>query len=162
MKMTSYQVNVAGESFAASVLSHAGYDVAIQFGTTQPDWDLVAVKENRTLKVSVKGSQKAGWGLFQSYKEGRTFHEAVDEWFRTQPPDIVFCLITYCDVPVGMAPRCYLARPAEIVTHMRTTRGGHGQTSLHEDYTYKKGMGKDHQDKLPEEWKLSQERIDTI
>ena len=73
--MTPYQVNVAAEAFAAVALSQAGYDVAMQYGTTQPDWDILATKGLRTLKVQVKGSQDGGWGLFQNYKKARTITE---------------------------------------------------------------------------------------
>ncbi len=63
--MTPYQVNVATEAFCAVVMSQAGYDVAMQYGTTQPDWDILATKGDRTIKLQVKGSQDGGWGKFK-------------------------------------------------------------------------------------------------
>ena len=37
----------------------------LQYGANQPEYDLVAVDGDRTLKVSVKGSKDGGWGLTQ-------------------------------------------------------------------------------------------------
>lgn len=67
--MTSKQVEIVAEAFAASSLAQAGYDVFVQYGANQPDYDLVAVKDNKTLLVSVKGSRIGGWALALNYKE---------------------------------------------------------------------------------------------
>lgn len=63
---------------------------------------------------------------------------------------------------VGSAPRSYLARPDEIVAHMRLTRSGHGQTFLHEDYTYCSGVGAGHNDAIPVSWRAIKARIDAV
>lgn len=160
--MTPYQVNVAAEAFAAVVMSQAGYDVAIQFGTTQPDWDIVATKGARNLKLQVKGTQRRGWGLFQSYLRNADYHGALDMWLAAQIPNIVYFFVQFNSVPVGSAPRCYLARPSEIVTHMHTTRAGHGYTSLRENYCYTRGLGSGYTDIIPASWAASQARIDAI
>lgn len=160
--MTPYQVNVAAEAFAAVAFSEAGYDVAMQYGTTQPDWDLLATKGHRILKVQVKGSQTGGWGLFQNSIEDADYHGALARWLARQEPDLVYFLAQFKDVQVGAAPRCYLARPAEIVAHMRTTRGGHARTSLREEHTYTRGKGAGHADIIPANWLFSQARVDTI
>jgi hypothetical protein len=160
--MTPYQVNVAAEAFAAVALSEAGYDVAMQYGTTQPDWDLVATKADRTLKVQVKGSQTGGWGLFQGTMADADYHGALDKWLANQLPDVIYFLAQFRDVPVGAAPRCYLARPAEIVEHMRTTRGGHARTSLRERHVYTRGLGAGHEDIIPASWLFSQRRLDAL
>ncbi|MDP1956480.1 MAG: hypothetical protein Q8K71_18605 [Polaromonas sp.] len=160
--MTPYQVNVAAEAFAAVAMSEAGYDVAMQYGTTQPDWDLVATKGARTLKVQVKGSQTGGWGLFQGNISDANYHGALDGWLANQLPDVVYFFAQFKDVAVGAAPRCYLARPLEIVEHMRTTRGGHARTSLRENHVYARGVGAGHSDIIPATWLFSQGRIDAI
>jgi hypothetical protein len=161
-EMTQYQVTVAGEAFGAMLFSHAGYDVSLQYGTTQPGWDLIAVKGKRTLLVSVKGSQDGGWGLFQSYKKGRTFHGAVDAWRLKWEGELVFLLVQFQGVAQGCAPRAYLARPDEIVTHMRSTRSGNGQTCLHENYTYSSGVGAGFNDVIPSSWKATKARLDSV
>jgi hypothetical protein len=61
--MDSYHVKVAAEAFAAAIFAQAGCDVLVQYGADQPSYDLVTSKDDRLLKVSVKGSQDGGWGL---------------------------------------------------------------------------------------------------
>jgi len=160
--MTPYQVNVAAEAFASVVMSQAGYDVAMQYGTTQPDWDILATKGTRILKISVKGSQDGGWGLFQSYLENANYHGALDTWHSSQPGDLVYLLVQFMEVPLAQAPRCYIARPTEILEHMRTTRGGYGYTSLREKHSWASGLAKGHTDIIPDGWRVSQSRIDSI
>ncbi|UJB19192.1 MULTISPECIES: hypothetical protein [Lysobacter] len=160
--MTPYQVNVAAEAFAAVALSQAGYDVAMQYGTTQPDWDILATKGLRTLKVQVKGSQDGGWGLFQNYKKGTDYHGALRAWESEQLADIVYFLIQFKNVDIGGAPRCYIARPKEIVAHMTTARGGHGYTSLRENHSYSRGVGAGHVDIVPASWALTLTRLDAV
>jgi hypothetical protein len=160
--MTPYQVNVAAEAFAAVVMSQAGYDVAMQYGTRQPDWDIIATKPERSLKLQVKGTQKFGWGLFQSFFQNGDYHGALDAWLAAQHSDIVYFLVQFRDVPVGGVPRCYVARPNEIAEHMHTTRGGHAYTSLRENYAYTKGVGIGHTDVIPVGWIASQSRIDLV
>ena len=160
--MTPYQVNVAAEAFAAVAMSQAGYDVAMQYGTTQPDWDILATKGVRTLKLQVKGSQDGGWGLFQRYIKDADYHGALAAWESSQIPDIVYLLVQFSAVAVGKSPRCYVARPFEIQSHMKTTRGGHAYTSLRENYRYTKGIAAGHTDIIPPAWLLTQERIDSV
>jgi hypothetical protein len=160
--MTPYQVNVAAEAFAAVAMSQAGYDVAMQYGTTQPDWDILATKGPRTLKLQVKGSQDGGWGLFQNYIKNADYHGALAAWETAQIPDIVYFLVQFSGVAVGASPRCYIARPADIRKHMKTTRGGHAYTSLRENYRYAKGIAAGHIDVIPSGWLLTQERLDSV
>lgn len=160
--MTPYQVAVAGEAYAATLFSQAGYDVALQYGTTQPNWDIIATKNGRTMHVSVKSSQDGGWGLFQNYKRGNSYPGAVQAWLALQPADIVFLFLQFQGVTLPSPPRAYIARPAEIITHMLTTRAGHCTTTLLNNYTYQKGVGKGHSDVIPISWHVTQLRIDTL
>src|SRR5215216_5015859 len=129
-KMTPYQVNVAAEAFTAMTMSQAGYDVAMQYGTTQPNWDILATRSQRILKLQVKGSQDGGWGIFQGYLQNADYHGALDAWAAAQLADIVYFFVQFEKVTAGTSPRCYVARPTEILAHMKTTRGGHSYTSL--------------------------------
>lgn len=160
--MTPYQVNVAAEAFAAVVMSQASDDVAMQYGTTQPGWDILATKGERVRKLQVKGSQVGGWGLFQSHIRNADYHGALNEWLTTQKQDVVYFLVQFINVGVGGAPRCYIARPMDIVAHMRTTHGDHAYTSLRENYSYARGIGAGHTDIIPADWLASQSRIDEI
>jgi hypothetical protein len=75
-KLRSYHVKVAAEAVAAAQFARCGFDVLVQYGADQPEYDLVVVQDARALKVSVKGSQDLGWGLTQSYltKGSRDYH----------------------------------------------------------------------------------------
>ena len=75
---TSWHVGVAAEAIVAAQFARCGVAVSVQYGADQPEYDLVAVEGDLLLKVSVKGSKDGGWGLTQSYKKGRTYHEADD------------------------------------------------------------------------------------
>ena len=76
---TSWQVATAAEAFAAAQFARCGWDVSVQYGANQPEYDLVAVDGERVLKVSVKGSQDGKWGLTQSYIENADYHGAADK-----------------------------------------------------------------------------------
>lgn len=160
--MTPYQVNVAAEAYIAVVMAQAGYDVALQYGSVQPDWDIMATKCERVLKLQIKGSQDGGWGLFQSYIKKADYHAALESWLAIQLPDIIYCFVQFIDVAIGQAPRVYIARPKEVVSHMRTTRKGFAYTSMRENYTYTRGIGAGHTDIIPAAWLISQERVDTV
>lgn len=160
--MTPRQCEIAAESYSASLLAQAGYDVLVQYGANQPDYDLVANKGKRFLPISVKGSQDGGWMLAVKYKKSSpTYHEAIDKWLKSQRNDIVFLFVQFINVTLGLAPRVYLARPKEIAIHMKTQCHGRGHGALQEDYRRDHPKSKyDH--KVPSEWILTQERIDTI
>ena len=52
-KMTSWHVGVAAEAFAAAQFARLTYDVSVQYGANQPEYDLIAVDGDRMLKNSV-------------------------------------------------------------------------------------------------------------
>jgi hypothetical protein len=104
----------------------------------------------------------SGWGLFQKYIRDANYHRALDEWLATQKPDVVYFLVQFMNVRIGDAPRCYIVRPAEMIVHMHTTRGGHVYTSLRENYAYSRGIGAGHRYIIPASWLASQARIDEI
>jgi hypothetical protein len=56
-KRTSWQVAVAAEAIAAAQFARCRFDVSVQYGANQPEYDLIVAKDDRMLKVSVKGSQ---------------------------------------------------------------------------------------------------------
>lgn len=160
--MTQRQCEIAAESYAACLLAQAGYDVLVQYGAHQPQYDLVAVKGNRMLRISVKGSQDGGWMLAVRHKqEGVNYHEAADRWLAAQRKDVVFIFVQFINVALCAAPRAYLARPQEIAAHLKTQASGRGYGSLQEDYR------RDHPrsqygHKIPGDWAFSADRIDTI
>ena len=109
--MTSWHVGVAGEAFAAAQFARYAYDVSVQYGANQPEYDLIAVSGEKMLKISVKGSQDGSWGLTQSFKKGRTYHEAVQEWLKKHHKKTIFCLVQFKNTTELQMPRMYLASP---------------------------------------------------
>jgi Holliday junction resolvase-like predicted endonuclease len=160
--MTPRQCEIAAESFTASLLAQAGYDVLVQYGANQPHYDLVAVKDKRFLIVSVKGSQDGGWMLASRYvKEGVNYHQAIDQWLSSQREDIVFFLVQFQDVSIGQAPRVYVARPMEMAEQLKAHRNGKGHGALQEDWQ-RNHPRSSYNGKIPESWIFSCERIDSL
>jgi hypothetical protein len=54
-------VATAAEAFAAAQFARFGYDVSVQYGANQPEYDLIIAEGRRMLKISVKGSADGGW-----------------------------------------------------------------------------------------------------
>jgi hypothetical protein len=144
-------------------LAQSGYDILVQYGANQPHYDLMAVKgENRKLPISVKGSQDGGWILAVGYKKpGVTYLEAIDKWLSVQRRDVVYVFVGFLQVPLGDAPRVYVARPLEIAAHLKLQSSGRGHCSLQEDSPTFYPRAKD-KDKVPAAWAYSTARIDTI
>ena len=113
-KMNSWHVGVAAEAIAAAQFARYTYDVSVQYGANQPEYDLIAVSGDKTLKISVKGSQDGSWGLTQSFKKGSTYHEAIQEWLSRHHKKTIFCLVQFKNVDDSQLPRMYLASPEEI------------------------------------------------
>ena len=132
--MTPRQCEIAAESYTACLLAQAGYDVLVQYGANQPDYDLAAVKGKRMLLISVKGSQDGGWMTAVRYKKQNvTYLEAIDHWLGAQRDDVIFAFVQFAHVPMGQAPRVYIARPPEIAKQLKSQRDGNGYGSLQED-----------------------------
>jgi len=79
-KLSSWHIKVAAEAFAAAQFARCGFDVSVQYGADQPEYDLVVVKGQRPLKVSVRGSQDGQWGLTQSFLKSADYHGAIETW----------------------------------------------------------------------------------
>ncbi len=160
--MTPRQCEIAAESYSACLLAQAGYDVLVQYGANQPDYDLVAVKGKRMLPISVKGSQDGGWMLAVRYKEkGVTYHEAIDRWFAAQREDVVFFFVQFAEIQVGGVPRAYVARPTAIAEQLKSQRNGEGYGSLQEDRR-RYSPGSSFSEQLPDIWYFSIKLIDEI
>jgi Holliday junction resolvase-like predicted endonuclease len=123
-KIQSYHVGIAAEGFAAGFLAHAGYEVLVQYGANQPEYDLVARKEKRTLSVSVKGTQENGWGLTHSYLNEANYFQAINDWLADQKAVDIFMFVSIHKVAVGQLPNVWVARPREVAEHLKQCRGG--------------------------------------
>ena len=162
MHMTPRQCEIAAESYTASVLAQCGFDVLVQYGANQPHYDLVAAKDGKFLPISVKGSQDGGWMLAVRYVQpGVDYIQAIDKWLASQREDLIFIFVQYMNVPIGGAPRVYIARPPEIAEQLRSQCNGRGHGALHEDYKRDRPKSKyDHA--LPDSWRFSYERLESM
>ena len=169
-KPSSWHIAVAAEAIAAAQFARYGFDVSVQYGADQPEYDLVIAKGDHLLKVSVKGSQDGGWGLTQTYMKSATavsgrkgdYQGAIDLWLKRHSLRTVFCLVQFFGVPAVEMPRMYLATVSEVALALRSARGGVGDSILNEDWTFKKGLCAGMNDKLPAHWLFSGERIEQL
>ena len=160
--MTSRQCEIAAEAYTASLLARCGYDVSVQYGANQPDYDLIAVKSDRILLISVKGSQDGGWMLAVKHKkQGVTYHQAIDDWLKRQRTGLVYFLVQYHDTDLNVIPRVYIAHAPEIANHMKTQRNGQGHGALSEGIL-KPGSKSMYKHALPSAWKLTLGRVHSM
>ncbi len=160
---TPWQVATAAEAFAAAQFARCGWDVSVQYGANQPEYDLVAVDGDHMLKVSVKGSQDGGWGLTQSFIKQADYQAAADAWLERHSQKTVFCLVQFKDVPLDTLPRMYLALPREIATWLKSAAAGRGDTILYENHVWtSRAQAAGTTDTIPASWKFSRERLEQI
>ncbi|MEW5729131.1 MAG: hypothetical protein AB1918_14980 [Pseudomonadota bacterium] len=134
---SQWHTGVAAEAFTAALFARAGYDISVQYGANQPEYDLLVVRGEAMLKVSVKGSKDGGWGLTQSHKSKEvSYHQAVDAWLMRHKPRTIFALVQFEGVGLLETPRVYLATPAEIAAQLKKSAGGRGETILWENHTW--------------------------
>ena len=161
--MNSWHVGVAAEAIAAAQFARYTYDVSVQYGANQPEYDLITVSGDKMLKISVKGSQDGSWGLTQSFKKGHTYHEAVQEWLSRHHKKTIFCLVQFKNVEDSQLLRMYLASPEEIAEVLCKEAAGRGDTILYEHHEWgptAKAYGT--VDKLPESWRFTKERAEEM
>lgn len=158
-KMTSWHVGVAAEAFAAAQFARYGYDVSVQYGANQPEYDLMTDSGDKTLKISVKGSQDGSWGLTQSLKKGRTYHEAAKAWLAKHHKRVIYCLVQFKGISDVEMPRMYLASPEEITEVLCKEAAGRGDTILYENHKWgPMAAAYGTVDKLPDEWLFTEAR----
>lgn len=104
---SSWHVGVAAEAFAAALFARCGLDVSIQYGADQPEYDLIVAREEKMLKVSVKGSKDGSWGLTQSHLKEANYHGAIKLWLLRHKPRTVLCFVQFKNVACGtLGVRC--------------------------------------------------------
>ena len=157
---SSWHVGVSAEAYAAALFARCGYDVSVQYGANQPEYDLIAVSGDLMLKISVKGSKDGGWGLTQGYKKGCDYHEATRKWLDTHHQKTIFCLVQFQNVAIDEMPRMYLASPQEIADMLNASANGRGETVLRENHTWgPRAAASGTTDRIPDEWKFTPERV---
>jgi hypothetical protein len=160
---TSWQVATAAEAFAAGQFARCGWDVSVQYGANQPEYDLVAVNGDRIMKVSVKGSQDGGWGLTQSFIKDADYQGAAEKWLLKHSKKTVFCLVQFKDTLIENLPRMYLATPHEIADWLKNAASGRGDTILYEKHVWShRGYAAGTTDIIPQSWKFTEMRLEEI
>lgn len=159
--VNSWHVSVAAESITAFLFARIGFDVSVQYGANQPEYDLMVSKGDSIMKVSVKGSRDGGWGLTQGFKsEGVNYHEAIDLWLLKHSKKTIFSLVQFKGVQINEMPRVYIAKPSEVADLMKKTRNGTGDTVLRENKVWTKAQYPDNL--IPPEWIFSERRINEV
>lgn len=162
--VSSWHIGIAAEAFAAAQFARFGIDVSVQYGANQPEYDLVATKGDKMLKVSVKGSQDGGWGLIQKYKtKDNSYHEAISEWIKAHSDKTIFCLVQFKNVDKNELPRMYLATPSEIARVLKESRAGNGDTILYEYHKWtNRSVAAGTEERIPEEWAFTEKRANQM
>lgn len=160
---TQWQVATAAEAFSAAQFARCGWDVSVQYGANQPEYDLVAVDGDRILKVSVKGSKDGGWGLTQSLIKEANYHAAADAWLAKHTSRTIFCFVQFKDAAIDILPRMYLATPAEVCERLKASAGGRGDTVLHERHAWgARAHAAGTVDEIPAAWKFTAHRLEAL
>jgi hypothetical protein len=165
---TGWHVGVAAEAVAASLFARCGLDVSVQYGANQPEYDLLVVRGDNILKVSVKGSKDGGWGLTQSYlpKQGAVkvtpdYHAAINRWLDKHSSKTIFCFVQFHGVGIDAMPCVYLASPREVATTLHATAKGLGGTILHEQKAWTdKAQAAGTVDVIPAHWRFTADRVE--
>jgi Holliday junction resolvase-like predicted endonuclease len=95
--VSAWHVGVAAEAIAAVYFARTGFDISVQYGANQPEYDLIVASGEQLLKVSVKGSQDGSWGLCQSYLTPETadYGAAIHKWLQRHKARTVLCLVQF-------------------------------------------------------------------
>jgi hypothetical protein len=161
--MNQWHVAIAAEAVAAAQFARCGYDVSVQYGANQPEYDLMVARKENILKVSVKGSQDGCWGLAQNFIKGHSYHEAATLWEARHSPRTVLCFVQFKEVAFDELPRLYLAWPCEVAKRLRETANGRGDTILHERHQWSpRAFGAGSTEVIPCEWQFTQARLDQL
>ncbi len=166
LPINSWHVSVAAESIVASLFARTGYDISVQYGANQPEYDLMIAKGNILAKVSVKGSQDGSWGLTQKYLKGlgkADYHGAISKWEIVHSTKTIFALVQFKNVSLCEMPRIYLATPKEVAIQLRATSKGRGDTILWEEKKWApKANGAGTIDTIPASWRFSKQRTEQL
>jgi len=161
---TQYHVKIAAEAIAAAQFSRVGYNISVQYGADQPEYDLMISKGDNILKVSVKGSKDGSWGLTQDYLKDAKYHEAINEWLSRHGSKTIMCFVQFKDKNINEMPVLYIATPGEVAKRLKETSNGRGNTELYINHTWtrKNAAGYGTTERIPIEWDFSKERVEQL
>lgn len=161
--INSWHVSVAAESLVACLFARIGYDVSVQYGANQPEYDLMIARGDRLAKVSVKGSKDGSWGLTQKHLKNADYLDAISRWEAAHSSRTIFALVQFQNVPLDQLPRVYIATPEDIAIRLRETARGRGDTILYENKQWgSRAHGSGTVDAVPKSWQFSEERVEHL
>ena len=157
---SSWHVATAAEAIAAAQFARCGWDVSVQYGANQPEYDLAVINGSQTLKVSVKGSKDGAWGLTQSFIKNADYQGAIDVWLGRHKPKTVLCFVQFMNVRFAALPRLYLATPLEVAERLRASAAGRGNTILDERKEWtERSQARGTIDSIPPAWLFTEQRL---
>ena len=157
--MNQWQVATAAEAISAAQFARCGWDISVQYGPNQPEYDLIVSNTALIMKVSAKGSQNGGWGLTQSQLKAGDYHAAADTWLERHSASTILCLVQFKGVQFDQMPRLYLATPSEVAERLRAIAGGRGHTVLREKHKWtSRAKAAGTIDQIPAKWLFTRER----
>ena len=161
--MNQWHVATAAEAIAAAQFARCGWDVSVQHGANQPEYELIVAKKERILKVSVKGSQDGRWGLTQSYLKDRNYHAAIDTWLQRHNLRTVICFVQFKNATIDELPRVYLATPAQVGAWLKSAAGRRGDTVLKEHHVWgPRAQSAGSTDEIPAAWKFNSDLVHAL
>jgi hypothetical protein len=162
-KLSSSQISVAAEAFAAAQFALSGFDVLEQAGRSRHVFDLAVARSGGMLRLSVHASFNGFWDLVDRYLNTSKradatiadYHRAIKTWFEHQSSRVTCCLVQFEPADLHRMPRLYLASPAEVAMrlHEKIDR-------LSTEELDTSGIDMVHRlEGMPQSWRFSQTRI---
>lgn len=157
---SSWHVGVAAEAIAAAQFARCGWDVSVQYGANQREYDLAVSNGDFMMKASVKGSQDGSWGLTQSLIKAADYHGAIDKWLGRHGARTVLCFVQFKGVALSDLPRVYLATAGDVASRLKATANGRGDTILYEHHAWSpRAHAAGSVEEIPEAWRFSPQRL---
>jgi hypothetical protein len=164
-KLSSSQISVAAEAFAAAQFALSGFDVLEQYGRTR-SFNLAVAKSGGMLRVSVYFSFSGFWDLVDRYLDSSKpgtittadYHCAIKRWLDNQSSRVTCCLVEFDPADVHRLPRIYLAEPVEVAEQlydMIDQLGSEEVGAVRLDIVHRL-------EGLPASWRFSQARLSEL
>ena len=110
-----------------------------------------------------RGPMRRAGGLLAWLLKDRNYHRAADAWLAKHSSETIMCFVQFKGVGVDEMPRVYLARPAEVVSHLKSAVAGRGDTILNENHTWtQRAHAAGTTDHNPDAWRFSDARAENL
>lgn len=160
-----WNMGTAAEAFTAGFFARLGYSISVYKGVNPAGYNFKIENNGVEINIAVKGSEDGLWRLTQDcLSQGkRDYSKAAERWKSKFSSKTIFSLVQFKDVKKLDSPRIYLATPNEIVERLKNASAGKGGCNLYENKMWvKKASGYGTTDKVPDNWMISEKRINNI